>query len=250
MDPTPYAVFEGRLPSRSEAAEIRRRGFGLQLWKEVSAADGQRLQRSLPELERLLITGLNLELSWLKEMKELVGLSVNGVIADAPDLSELRRLESYAGTLKGAESVFDNPRTSDVAFSDVRDGSLPSIPSHIIRLDLTDLQGVRRLEAREQRPLLDELLLTGARRFDAGSLSSFTNLTRVSLTQGTTIAGLESLATLPKLRRVDLEACRGLESLQTVLDLSHVEVHIWGRGKFAASVRERVTAAKATIVFH
>jgi hypothetical protein len=237
-DPVPFAVIEGRLPTIAESRIIRRHGFGLQIAKSLTEHDGERVIDLLPGLQHLLVTGIDLELQWIPRLSSLRTLAINGVIARAPDLSTLQYLMQYGGGLEGAESAFDAPLIECVEVYDVREGALPSVPSQLHRLHLTDLQGTRTLSARADEPQLRELALTGSRRFDARSLLPFGELRSIELTQVVAMTALDALEQLPHLETLSLESCRDLVSLESLGSLAAVRVHVWGRGKFAAKMRE------------
>ena len=237
-DAVPFAVIERRLPSTAESRIIRRHGYGLQITKSMTEWDGKKVVEMMPGLEHLLVTGIDLELEWVARLGSLRTLTVNGVIAHVPALSTLQHLVEYRGALEGAESAFEAPGIEHVEVYDVREGALPSLPTQLRRLSLTDLQGTRALIARDREPQLRELALTGSRRFDASSLVPFQRLRSIELTQVVAMTGLERLGELPHLDTLSLESCRDLTPLNSLLSLDAVRIHIWGRGKFATKMRE------------
>lgn len=237
IDDVTYVVVEQRLPTQGEYQIIRERQLGLQLMGQFSRAEGLALRDRLPRLSHIHLTGVDLDLTWLPEMCDLVTLGVNGTIARTASLVGLDQLEGYSGVLGKMESVLSCPKLIHAYFWDVRHGELGAIPQQLLRLHLTDLQGTRRLVSAERDPRLEELTLTGARHFDLGSLESFQNLRVLSLEQVVGIDGVETLLSLSRLSAVHLESCREIANVERLIEVKSAEIHVWGRGKFASLLK-------------
>ncbi len=237
IDDVTYVVVEQRLPTEREYQIIRERELGLQLMGQVSRNEGLALGEHLPHLRYLHLTGVDLNLTWLPEMRNLVRLDVNGTVARTADLACLEQLVSYGGTLDKMESVLACPNLVDAYFWDVRHGELGAIPQQLRRLHLTDLQGTRSLVSAGRSPRLEELTLTGARHFDLRSLEPFQNLRVLSLEQVVGVSGVETLLSLSRLSAVHLESCRDIANIGRLIELKSVEIHVWGRGKFASLLK-------------
>lgn len=242
-DVVPFAYFEGHLPTRRQARWIERHGFGLHIWTTVTDEVGAHLIDELPRLSHLLITGIDLDLGWLGGLPELVSLGVNGSVRASPNLSTLKNLRVYAGSLQGCESVFHAPNLAEADVDGVRDGRLPSVPTQLRKLRLTDVQGTRDLTTDSSDPQLEQLSVVGSRRFDANSLRPFTRLQQIGFTQAVGVTNLDALAALPDLRSLTLERCRDLEPIGGLLALAHVDIHIRGRGPFVRRMTELADGA-------
>lgn len=236
-EPARFALIEDRLPTARESRAIARHDYGLHLLKSVRAEQGAEVVALLPHLEHLMITGIDMELRWIERLTNLRSLTINGTIESPADLSRLPSLLEYAGTLRGAESVFHAPQITAIAVDDVRDGTLPAIPAQLTRLSLTDLQGVRALAPQNGDPLLEHLSLTGARHFDTASLRPFHRLRSIELTQVSMIH-IDALGHLPLLETLALESCGDLDPIESLTTLTKTRIDVWGRGKFATKMKD------------
>lgn len=237
-DAVPYAVFEGRLPTPRESRSVDRRGFGVHLLTSLRNGEGARFAATLPSLAHLQITGADLELAWLSELRGLQSLQIYGVVGREAGLGSLRNLQIYGGVLAGVESVFDAPNLAKADVYDVRDGALPPLPTQLRHLRLTDLQGIRRVEHRPGAPALQSLSIVGSRRFDVTSLSALRRLEEIEISQAVGMINVDALAGLPNLRTLHLERCRALDPIGSLRDLTTVDIHVSGRGAFAREMTE------------
>lgn len=199
---------------------------------------GAHLVADLSEITHLLITGIDLDLAWMSGLPNLISLGINGTVRTSPNLATLENLRVYAGTLSGCESVFHAPNLAEAGVDEAREGKLPALPSQLRKLRLTDLQGTRELACDVDDPQLCQLSLVGSRRFNADSLRPFNQLQEVELTQAVGTVNLDALADLPNLSTLTLERCRDLDPIDSLLHLTHVDIHIRGRGPFVQRMTE------------
>jgi hypothetical protein len=236
-DPVPFALTEGRAPTARESRAISQNGYGLHLLTSVGEEEGAQVAAMLPNLEHLTLTGVDLELQWVERLTALSSLSINGTVAIPADLSHLEELTEYAGTLRGAETVFNAPQITQISVDDVRDGVLPAIPPQLTRLSLTDLHGVRSLSLRPGDTQLEHLSLIGSRHFDADALRPLRRLRSIELTQVAAMTHLEALRSLPDLETLSLGNC-DLEHIEALYDLTNTQIHVWGGRTFVAKMKD------------
>lgn len=214
-DDVPFALFEGAVPTDAQLARIVELGYGLALLANplghVEFLRGKVGLARLSVIDAGVVTTAISILTGLRELDIMMGQPTT------TDLSKLPNLESYVGSLKGFESVFDAPAVTRIEVHSVNQGSLPPVPPQLQTLTLMSASKTSSLAARpsDVEPALQTLWVHNARSFDVGSLRAFPHLEAVTFETVRELTGLAHLEAL-NLSHLTLEKCRNVDDIEVL----------------------------------
>lgn len=230
----PCALFDGRVPTRSELRLLVDRGYGLRLIAVPRDHADLRFLEGV-ELIQLEIVGADLDTRVVSRMVSLIRLELSLVDDSVTDLSGLPRLQRFSGFLSGCESVFRAPALEVAALQEVWQGALPAIPETIVELSLMDARNVRSLSSDGPNPALERLVIGSARVFDVGSLAPFSRLHLLHLDHVRKVEGIAAVNSLP-IRQLGFVSCREIVDADSLRELTGAVVGV--SGKLSASLRD------------
>ena len=246
--PVPYAVLEGRLPTRREIEDIKSRGLGMH-WMSVpdENLDLVFLQEYSSFLQYLSISdGRCRDVRPVTELGLLRGLSLEVDQRVDVDLTVLDYLESFHGYHRRFESVAGCARLKVLALQQARGADLATLAGPIEYLELIDAKALRTLPVFRQPEHLTLLWILGSRELSLSGISENVNLQTVSLESCGQVTDADELLKLPHLAEVGLIGCREIHPRDELLKLQGCEISVLGRNPFDSEFRERAKAAPSS----
>lgn len=247
----PSAVFENSIPTSVQARTIMEKGFGL----HVSSIPRSHLNLAfLAEFDHRL-THLSIidfdctDVGRILKLRGLEALSLTVNQQTEVDLRSLTALEEYDGDLRHFESVLDMPNVRRLELRDVRHGKLDMLPLSLETLMLVDAQSLTQLPAvRESK--LRELYIDGIGALDLRSLETYAALETLGFSKARSIASVDALLALPRLRGLAFDRCPKIEPLESLLKLGDVTVSVLGRNPFRPEFRSSAATGAATWTYY
>ncbi|QCQ16679.1 hypothetical protein [Microbacterium sp. RG1] len=214
-DEVPYALFEGTVPTESQLRRIIDLGYGLALL--ANPLGHVEFLRHNVGLRRLSVIDAGVDTTAISSLTGLRELDIMMGQPTRTELSQLPQLESYFGSLKGFESVFDAPAVTRIEVHSVNQGSLPAVPPQLQSLTLMSASKTSSLvaEPSDVEPALQTLWVHNARSFDVGSLRAFPHLKDVTFESVRELTGLAHLDAL-NLTHLTLEKCRSVDDIEVL----------------------------------